>query len=76
MKEEAKKKSQELIDKYYNHTWQSIHDNMEGAKQCALIHVNEMIKEWDEITSEDVTLQFIISKMEFWESVKSELELL
>lgn len=46
------------------------------AKQCALICVDEMIIDWDNITSEEIPLDFIIKKMEYLEGVKREIELL
>jgi len=60
-----KKQAKELVDKFMNC------DNMifltEGAKQCALIAVDEMIKE-------AYFTDGYYDRQDFWEEVKQEIE--
>lgn len=46
------------------------------AKDCAIFHVKKLIDEWDSVNVDDVSLLFIIDKMQNHEEVLKELELL
>jgi hypothetical protein len=52
-----KEKAKELVDKFYNEV-----KYMERAKQCAIISVDELIKETD------------WSEADYWQEVKQEIE--
>ena len=68
----TQEKAQQLIEKFYDAIERKgdFSKNYQKAVKNALICVCEIIKEFDEITSEDVTLKFIIKKMEYWEEVQ------
>jgi len=63
----------EWIGKSYYHDGAYSKGEEDKAKECALVTVEEMIKEYDAIESEQVALGFINSKMEYWNEVKEEL---
>lgn len=67
-------KANELIQKYFNLT---DHMTWEEAKRCALIAVDEIILEWQEVRGETVEARKqIIEKISYWRKVKVEIELL
>ena len=70
-----KEKAQELVKKFTEHTrifdsqfgW---HDNIESAKQCAIIAVDEILK----LVSHDLDLYY--KDCIYWEQVKTEIQAL
>jgi hypothetical protein len=73
-----KEKAKELVDKFMNC------DNMifltEGARECALIAVDEIIKSFYLNTGSDIignhVINFAIRESDYWQDVKREIELL
>ena len=75
---EAKEKAEELLDKFMNS------DNMifliEGAKECALIAVDELIKEYKSMSDLESILLMgtqtysVVDKVIYWQEVKREIE--
>lgn len=75
---EAKKKAQELIEKFipYNQEYEEgtdmhFHDNIEGAKECALTCVNEIIELLQFDLGHDATSQGLLKE---YEEIKAELK--
>jgi hypothetical protein len=79
-----KDKAQELVDKFIEHTMEF--DELDGyvedkdnAKQCALIAVDELIKNQEKITK-NLNRYLSIANIEiqdtgdFWQEVKQEIE--
>ena len=65
-----KEKAKELIDKFYNHTFnveKDTEDNFESAKECALICCDEVLKA-NHIWYEG-TIPYI-----YWNNVKKQIE--
>ena len=70
-----KEKAKELVEKYVIWNWTESICNYEGAKQCALIAVDEMIKVRDEFYN--LTKEFLPttwSKNGYLEQVKQEIQ--
>ena len=71
-----KDKAFELYFKYYR----DVLANSEKAKQCALIAVNEMIKEYQSMSDLDSILFIknehtnVVDKLVYWQEVKQEIE--
>ncbi len=67
-----KEKAKELIDRFYNHTFnveKDTEDNFSSAKQCALIAVDEVIEQnniWINQTGKGTN--------NYWKLVKEEIE--
>ena len=65
-----KEKAIELVNKFLSYSWISnelgyeVSSNTESAKQCALIAVDEIIKEIEEI----------VSLSNYWRGVKQEIK--
>jgi hypothetical protein len=81
---EAKEKAKELVSKYVSINLSQVNDLVDGirislAKQCALIHVNEMIKsqthpsDYDEHSNKVVGSR-ITELGKYYEEVKQEIE--
>lgn len=49
-------------------------NRVNDAKFRASLMADKMIIEYDRITDEEVPIDFIIERMEFWENVKEELK--
>jgi len=73
-------KAIDLVDKFYQHTNTN---SKERAKACALIAVDEMIKEVYNISHQYTALYLVVSKsyyyeeskeLKFWQEVKKEIE--
>jgi hypothetical protein len=65
----SKQKAEELFNKMYNC---ELDISYYGAKQCALIAVDEIIAQIEPSVSMDV----ISARINYWEEVKKEIELL
>jgi hypothetical protein len=64
-----KEKAEELVERMTVHHWTDVCDS-EGAKQCALIAV-------DEILTTLYDLKFgnaVVEELDYWEDVKQEIE--
>jgi len=69
---EAKKKANELVDKYIEYVEAySSEGQIENAKICALIAVDEIIKENDMF---DRTDGYVQQRIDYWNEVKSEIK--
>jgi hypothetical protein len=66
---DAKEKAKELIDKYLNADYTDV--NINGAKQCALIAVDEIE---DAIDFDWMQVQNLESQHRYWQKVKEEIE--
>ena len=65
----TKEKAKELLERMTVHHWTDVCDS-EGAKQCALIAV-------DEILTTLYDLKFgnaVVEELDYWEDVKQEIE--
>ena len=62
----AKKKANELVDRYLEYVEAfSSEGQLENAKTCAIIAVNEVLDNLEDHTGEDI---------KFWQEVKSEIK--
>lgn len=62
----AKKKANELVDRYIEYVEAySSEGQLENAKTCAIIAVNEVLDNLEDHTGEDI---------KFWQEVKSEIK--
>jgi hypothetical protein len=66
-----KEKAKKLVDKYNHNKLLYMHLNLEKAKQCALIAVDEII-----YTLYDVNSPYIYKQIDFWHQVRHEISLL
>jgi hypothetical protein len=66
----AQEKAQELVDKF---NYESKHYIMLDAKQCALIAVDEIIKECCK-SSEKKDAKYQDERINYWQQVKHEIE--
>ncbi len=70
-----KEKAKELIDRFYNHTFnveKDTEDNFSSAKQCALIAIEEILNEVDDNTYKIGRNK--LSSKQFWLEVKQEID--
>jgi len=69
----AKAKAKELVDRFNKFPFAtlSVSQNMDYAKQCALICVNEINDELDNFSNDD---GYQFSRVEFYTEVKQEIE--
>ena len=67
-----KEKANELVDKYRNTIMSFLSDNMKdmNAKKCALIVVDEIIKEYGTYYKVEVDGKYV----SYWQEVKQEIE--
>ena len=77
LQERAKEEAQELINKFINPTikWNPIngvgyYNDINAAKECAMIAVDEVIYNIEPSVSMDV----ISARIKYWEQVKQEIE--
>ena len=68
-----KEKAKELVKRYALLSWKGKEFNLEYYKQCALIAVDELIKEYCTLPHFGELYQ---ENIEYWEKVKQEIELL
>jgi hypothetical protein len=72
---EPKDKAKEIVDKFQKQIFFNITNeilDIEEAKGCALIAVDEMLEELDNLAFYD--FDYGISKMMYWQQVKHEIE--
>lgn len=70
----AKEKAKELVDKYYPLASSYVDDRHKVAKECALIAVDEIIKEIKSIEfNHDIDIQGVV---DYYDEVKKEIDLL
>jgi hypothetical protein len=73
-----KEKAEELINKFilhtekYNDGW--IESDRHAAKVCALILVDEIIEQYEFDVASDVENKRFITKLNYWDEVKQEIE--
>ena len=65
-----KEKAQQLRDKFY---FETTITELEEAKECALIVVNELIEECEFDVIHDISNKRYIDKLNYWDEVKKEL---
>ncbi len=72
---EAKEKAKELINKFGKITNHGMHDpiSKEASIDAAIIHVNNMIKEWSEWGDPNL-IKISHDRIKHWEEVKKEVE--
>lgn len=71
-----KEKAKELIDKFYNHTFnveKDTEDNFESAKQCALVTIDEMLQIQSITMYPVIEDNYIYGHIDYWQKVKQEL---
>lgn len=76
----AKEKAEELVEKYSGITREyeegyGYSPNIENAKICALIEVDEIDDIYQKLTPKDNPYYFLF-QLEYWQEVKQEIELL
>lgn len=72
---EAEKKAKELVDKFMPWASGGMEDSVfeitQSAKQCALICVEEIVLELDGFCNDD---GYQLSRLDYWKSVKEQIE--
>lgn len=72
-----KEKAKELIDRFYNHTFnveKDTEDNFSSAKQCALIAVDEMLQIQSITMYPVIEDNVIYGHKDYWQQVKQEVK--
>ncbi len=69
-------KAKELVEKYFNrfHRSSDLELSWKECKQCALIAVDEIIKNIENYTEWSVEQLKLTRQYEFWEQVKEEIK--
>jgi hypothetical protein len=70
-----KEKAQELVDKFMDYSQYKLNEkhnmsNVKSAKQCAIIAVDEILKDYHQISNN----LWVMSRIEYWQEVKNEIE--
>lgn len=68
---DSKTKAKELVDKYY-HVFNCI--AFEKAKECALICVDEIIKENEDMGEQHGIVDELVKNIKYWEECKKEIQ--
>ncbi len=71
----AKTKAKKMVREMYAYQWRQDTKEYNNAKKCAIIAVNEIIKDWFATDgNKNMIAKLKVEKIEYWNNVKTEIE--